>query len=139
MTLPRYSLAPSCMVCHCLQPISQLVQPRETVALFFTAWKGSPKSRERRKTEHAVQQAFWGACLQPPFGLEGAHPSTADPFPEPELGSEKAEGSSRERELQTMEAGMRRQDTSVSSSERGGAGEVTAAPQGLAPAQREQG
>jgi len=96
----------------------QLLQPLETATLLFTPRNRHPKHRDRGETEHAEQQAFWGACLQPPAGLEGAHPSIADPLPEPGLGSEKAGGSSRERELCTAGAEMRRQDTSVSSSEK---------------------
>lgn len=99
--------------------MSQLAQQPETATLLFTPHKGHPKRRGRHKTEHAAQRAFWGACLYPPSGLAGAHSSIADPVSEAGLSSEKAEGSSRERELRIIGTGIRRQDTSISSSEKG--------------------
>lgn len=78
---------------------------------------------------HTAWQAFWGAYLQTPFGLEGVQPRVVDPLPETGLSSNRTEGSMKERQLCIMGAGMRRQDTSVSSSEKEGPGDGTAVAQ----------
>lgn len=106
----------SCVVSQC--SMSQLAQPLKATALLFIPHKGRPKHRGRSRAEHTSWQAFWDACLQSPFGLEGVQARVVDPLPERGLSSNRTERSIRERQLCIK--GMRRQGTSVSSSEKEG-------------------
>lgn len=129
----HYSLPPSCAVPRCSMP--WLVQLLKATALLVTPHKGHPKHRGRSRAEHTAWQAFRDACLQSPFGLEGVQLRVVDPLPETGLSSNRTEGSIRKRQLCIMGARMRRQDISVSSSEKEEHGDGTAVTQCPAPCQ----
>lgn len=92
----------------------------------------SPKALSTEAEQSVLHSRHSG---MPPFSLEGVQPRVVDPLPETGLSRNRTQGSIRERELCIVGAGMRRQYTSVSSSEKEGPGDGTAVSQCPAPRQ----